>query len=137
MTSQARIDANRQNALLSTGPRTREGKLNSARNATTHGFFARLFPIDDPAYQDLLAGLYQTLQPADQLQQILVEQIAIAYLRLGRLYEQELSDRTPPDESRADNKSEIPPFPFPLPASLFPQSSAATTRLTPQLGLRS
>ena len=37
MTSQARIDANRKNALLSTGPKTEAGKEASRRNATKHG----------------------------------------------------------------------------------------------------
>jgi hypothetical protein len=35
--SQRRIEANRLNALKSTGPRTEQGKANSAQNATKHG----------------------------------------------------------------------------------------------------
>jgi hypothetical protein len=37
MTSQARIDANRRNAKLSTGPRTVEGKARASKNALRHG----------------------------------------------------------------------------------------------------
>lgn len=37
MTSQARIDANRRNALRSTGPRSDKGKARSRRNALKHG----------------------------------------------------------------------------------------------------
>lgn len=37
MTSQAKIDANRRNALRSTGPRTDKGKARSLRNALKHG----------------------------------------------------------------------------------------------------
>lgn len=40
MTTLAKIQANRRNVALSTGPRTAEGKVVVARNATTHGIFA-------------------------------------------------------------------------------------------------
>jgi len=86
MTSQARIDANRHNAQLSTGPRTEEGKQASSRNATKHGFFARLLPIEEPAYRDMLTGLYRSLHPEDEFQQLLVDQIGFAYLRRMRMY---------------------------------------------------
>ena len=39
MTSQKQFDANRQNALNSTGPRTDHGKRRSRRNAFRHGCF--------------------------------------------------------------------------------------------------
>ena len=39
--SQKQIAANRRNARLSTGPRTRAGKARSARNNTRHGLFSR------------------------------------------------------------------------------------------------
>ena len=40
MTSYRQIDANRRNALRSTGPRTEDGKLQSRRNAVRHGLTA-------------------------------------------------------------------------------------------------
>ena len=40
MASQKQIDANRRNALLSTGPRTEEGKGASRQNAVSHGLTA-------------------------------------------------------------------------------------------------
>lgn len=50
MTALAKIEANRRNAQLSTGPRTAEGKAAVARNATTHGIFATvpMRPGEDP-----------------------------------------------------------------------------------------
>jgi len=56
MTSQARLDANRKNARRSTGPRTEEGKQASSKNDTRHGFFARLLPVEEPAYHAMLTG---------------------------------------------------------------------------------
>jgi len=95
MTSQARIDANRHNAQLSTGPRTPQSKQASSMNATRHGFFARLLPDPTPEFKEMLTGLYRSLRPADESQQLLVDQIALAYLRLARLYQQDLQDPTP------------------------------------------
>ena len=39
--SQKQLEANRKNALKSTGPRTPEGKAAISRNALKHGIFAR------------------------------------------------------------------------------------------------
>ena len=40
MTSYRQVEANRRNALRSTGPRTEDGKLQSRRNAVRHGLTA-------------------------------------------------------------------------------------------------
>jgi len=39
--SQRKLRANRQNALKSTGPKTRRGKAYGRRNALKHGLFAK------------------------------------------------------------------------------------------------
>src|SRR4051812_18596608 len=41
MVSEKRVAANRRNALLSTGPRTKQGKAVSRMNALRHGLLAR------------------------------------------------------------------------------------------------
>jgi hypothetical protein len=60
MTSLRQIEANRDNALKSTGPRTQTGKQRSRRNALSHGFTAEtvLEPLEDPEnYQAFERGL--------------------------------------------------------------------------------
>ena len=41
MTTQKQIEANKKNALVSTGPKSSEGKAKVANNAIKHGIFAR------------------------------------------------------------------------------------------------
>ena len=50
MTSPRQIEANRRNALKSTGPKTDCGKQRVSRNALRHGLTAEtvIFPIEDP-----------------------------------------------------------------------------------------
>jgi hypothetical protein len=66
MTTQSRIDANRANALHSTGPRSEAGKAVSSQNAKTHGLFTASFAVA-PEHQsefDLLLQLQRDeLQP--------------------------------------------------------------------------
>jgi hypothetical protein len=66
MTTQSRIDANRANALHSTGPRSEAGKAVSSQNATTHGLFTASFAVapEDRSEFDLLLQLQRDeLQP--------------------------------------------------------------------------
>ena len=60
MASQAQINANRANALKSTGPRSAEGKSNSRFNALKHGIDAAsiVIPGEDPADYDALVAAY-------------------------------------------------------------------------------
>jgi len=49
MASIRQIEANRRNALNSSGPRTQDGKMNSRQNAIRHGLTAEtvVVPIED------------------------------------------------------------------------------------------
>ena len=60
MATPARLAANPQNAILSTGPRTAEGKALACQNARTHGLLSRqvLLPDEDADY---LAAVRQQL----------------------------------------------------------------------------
>jgi len=87
MTSQARIDANRRNAMRSTGPRTAEGKARSRLNGLTHGFRSDqlLLPTEDgAAFQDLLDTWMDDWRPNSAARRDLVERAAVAAWRLRR-----------------------------------------------------
>src|SRR5271166_3311573 len=78
-TSQKRIDANRQNAKKSTGPRTPEGKSRSRFNRLQHGLAAtvRVLPGEDPAaFQARVDAVVESLNPQNQLEFDLLERVA-------------------------------------------------------------
>src|SRR3954453_21067027 len=87
MATAKQIEANRRNAQKSTGPQTEEGKRRSCINALKHGLGAIHVPLphEDPnEYTNILTGLMETYQPANAQEQLLVENIASAYLRIQR-----------------------------------------------------
>ena len=74
-----------------TGPKTAEGKRIAARNATTHGLFARDVVLprlgEDPqAYEAFLEELTRQLAPKNLMEQHYAEKIAAASWRLRRLH---------------------------------------------------
>ena len=92
MTTEKQIEANKQNALVSTGPATAEGKAIVAQNAVKHGIFARDLIItsgdgkeDEQEYRELLEGLITSLNPSGQMECVLVEKIAVDFWRLRRV----------------------------------------------------
>jgi hypothetical protein len=88
MISTARIEANRQNAQRSTGPRTAEGKARSALNALKHGLTAqRLLLADEDAneLEKFSAELRNQLAPDGELEKLLVNRIVSTAWRLRRV----------------------------------------------------
>jgi len=88
MASDRQIKANQENARLSTGPKTPDGRARSSLNAVRHGLLARdtVLPEEDrAAYLELLAALQAEYQPVGPTQTFLVEQLASAQWRLQRL----------------------------------------------------
>jgi len=92
MTTKKQNEANKQNALVSTGPVTTEGKALVSQNAVKHGIFAKDMIItagdgkeDAEEYQELLDGLILSLHPSGQMEYLLVEKIAADYWRLRRV----------------------------------------------------
>ena len=59
MATEAQINANRQNALLSTGPKTPEGKAESALNANRHIGLSRSVLLKTES-RDKFCALIQT-----------------------------------------------------------------------------
>lgn len=94
--SAKKLAANRANAQRSTGPKTSEGKENSKFNALKHGLTARYFPAVIQAgtaewqqFETVRTDLYDFYQPANPIEELMVEKITVEYLRYRRLVERE------------------------------------------------
>src|SRR3712207_9186034 len=88
MTSERKVEANRKNALKSTGPKTPEGRDAVRLNALKHGLLSReiLLPgEDEAALQELGERLRAELQPIGELEDLLVDRIISLFWRLRRL----------------------------------------------------
>ena len=91
-TSQRKLNANRENALKSTGPKTPRGKSYSRTNALKHGLFAK--QVEDfqnlgetkAEYGDLLRSLCQQYQPVGRAEELEIERIAVCWWRLMRVW---------------------------------------------------
>jgi hypothetical protein len=81
----AQIAANRRNARHSTGPRTPEGKAISSRNALSHGAYAADDTILATAADTYLDDFRAHFQPANPLEEHLVEHLAALASRRTRL----------------------------------------------------
>jgi len=95
-TSPRKIEANRRNAQLSTGPKTAEGKAKSSQNAIKHGiFFKQLVNGASPEtvaeLETLAADMREYYQPIGRLEEMLVEKIVVENARYARIlgFEQE------------------------------------------------
>lgn len=92
------VEANRANALKSTGPKTPEGKKVVGQNARTHGIFADLVILGCDAaenpeeFQELLDGLIADYQPVGTIENSLVEEIASCLWRLRRVRRAEVGE---------------------------------------------
>ena len=88
MATDAQIQANRENAKKSTGPRTPEGKARVSKNALKHGLLAQdsVIPGEDPAEFDRHLATYEdTYLPRNCVEKEIVRQIADAAWRMRRL----------------------------------------------------
>jgi hypothetical protein len=82
-------EANRKNALRSTGPKTAKGKATAKMNALKHGLTAEEIVIpgeDGDKFDSLLEVLSSHLEPVGPEEVLLVERIAACLWRLRRCY---------------------------------------------------
>jgi hypothetical protein len=88
MATHKQIDANRRNARRSTGPKTSVGKAISSQNALTHGLRARaaLLPGENKnSFLRLYKAFRDQFHPLGRFEEVLVEQMTVAYWKLSRL----------------------------------------------------
>ena len=103
--TQTVLDANRANSRSSTGPRTKQGKSNSSRNALRHGILARKVVLETheqrAEFRELRHACKTEFSPKGLLEKYFVEEIATLFWKLGitegleaqeLLRRQELSD---------------------------------------------
>jgi hypothetical protein len=94
MVSKRQIAANRRNAKKSTGPRTPEGLAAIRHNNLKHGLSAQTLLIpgeNESDFTDLLHSFAAEHQPATQIEEALVRQLAMSVWRLNRTYHFESS----------------------------------------------
>lgn len=87
MTSQRQLEANRRNALSSTGPRTPQGKAVVALNAVQHGLLSRQAVIQGESEAELIEfgkRLRSQLVPVGELELLLVDRIVSTAWRMRR-----------------------------------------------------
>lgn len=83
-------ETNRLNGRKSRGPVTIRGKAISSKNATKHGALAKSPPLliteDLESFQGIVQGLVDEYQPESATEQLLIQQVAMGWLRLHRLW---------------------------------------------------
>jgi hypothetical protein len=85
--SERRLEANRRNAMRSTGPRTPEGKAVVALNAMKHGLLSREVLVKGETEADLVAfarRMRAQLAPLGELELLLADRIISTAWRLRR-----------------------------------------------------
>ncbi len=89
MTSQEQTEANRRNALKSTGPKSTKGKDRARLNALKHGLLAKdiVLPCEDEQdFEGLRRALITELRPEGTLEEQFAERIVACLWRLRRVY---------------------------------------------------
>ena len=89
MVSDKQLQANQENAVLG-GVKTPEGKSVSKYNAQVHGILRQsITEYEQEFYSEILNDLKNEYKPQGVIEEILIERIAINYLKLFRLQKAE------------------------------------------------
>jgi hypothetical protein len=92
MATQKQIEANRINALHSTGPKGEEGRAVVSQNALKHGLFSKQILLEDESnseFETLKMEFQNQFQPQGMLEQLLCERALAAAWRLSRITKME------------------------------------------------
>ncbi len=90
-TSAKQIEANRRNAMKSTGPKTKPGKSRSRYNAKKHGLLTKTLEAVEVAFEwkkdleKLTDELYDEYRPQSPLEKIMVERLISVTWRIRRI----------------------------------------------------
>jgi hypothetical protein len=85
--SEKQLEANRRNAIMSTGPRTDAGMAVTSKNALKHGLLSAevVIPGEDPAeFSDFRKTMLDDLFPIGQLELMLADRIIGSFWKLRR-----------------------------------------------------
>ena len=150
MISEKQLDANRRNALLSTGPNTDAGRNRSRMNALRHGLTGQVTTMTDEdraAHDQFSKALIKDLAPEGAMETQLAQRIATDSWRLNRIsaIEDNLfalgqlqngrpslprcspNRRSPHHRARFHKGGEESPTPHPLRAAHQPRPSKRTS----------
>jgi hypothetical protein len=97
MTTMSQVDANHRNAQLSTGPKSLEGKAASSRNATKHGYTAKVksdeIALSEPAFADRYVEWFEVYQPSSGVSDWLLRTMVATSLKLDHCLAEQESER--------------------------------------------
>lgn len=92
MASEKKIEANRKNALNSTGPKSDEGKKAISLNAVKHGIVSDAILVEGEsteAFHNLWTSFMNSFEPVGEYEFNLVERIVLYTWRLRRVFKLE------------------------------------------------
>jgi hypothetical protein len=107
MATLLQLEANRRNALKSTGPRTPEGKAIVSMNSLRHGLRARTIVLpgeNREEFHQLCDDLEAEWQPQSRTEQFYVEQMAVSQWKLTRMEVGEVGVF----QDNAESKTQLP-----------------------------
>jgi hypothetical protein len=144
MATESQINANRENAKLSTGPKTEEGKAKSSCNNTKFGLFATnncVQPEEREDYENFSTALWTTLAPADPVEEVTAAEFVRNAWRLRRcaMAEETLGEivaRFQASQNKARNTDHPAADPMIYPTYLPTQTAIDRARTSAQNGMR-